>query len=319
VNPASSNANPWDGLYETLHERPVRRKRGPVGDRVFACVLSALCMLGSASAHAQSQREIWNRPTPPFRIIDNVYYVGTAGLACYLITTPKGHILLDAALAESVPQVEHNIESLGFKLKDVRFLLNSHAHYDHSGGLAQLKQDTGATLVASEGDRSALEGGFYLGSETDHQKDVPPVKVDRTIHERERVTVGSVSLTANLTPGHTRGCTSWSMPVSDRGKRLRLLFFCSSTVAANRLVGPPQYPGIVEDYRKTFARAKKMHVDVFLAPHPEFFGMQEKRERLVQDKPNPFIDASAFPAFIKASEADFEQQLATQTAAEKPQ
>jgi len=281
---------------------------------VCAFVLASLCSLAASSVHAQTQREKWNKPTTPFRVIDNIYYVGTDGLASYLIVTGQGSVLLDAALEESVPQIEHNIQALGFKLSDIKYLLNSHAHMDHSGGLARVKKDTGATLIASVGDKSALEGGFYLGSEQVKALSAPPVKVDRTVVDGEKLEIGGTTLTANLTPGHTRGCTSWSMPVTDAGKTLQVLFFCSSTVAANRLVGPPQYPGIVEDYQATFKKARTLKVDVFLGPHPEFFNMQEKRARLRPGAPNPFVDPTAFAAFIERSEADFHQQLEAQQA-----
>jgi metallo-beta-lactamase class B len=281
----------------------------------LACAMSiALSCFAAVPSTAETQREIWNKPTTPFKIIGNIYYVGTNGLASYLITTPKGHFLLDAALPESVPQIEEHIQALGFKLKDVKYLLNSHAHFDHSGGLAKLKQDSGAPLIASEGDKSALEGGFYLGSESIHPMDSVPVKVDRTIKDGETLTLGGITLTANLTPGHTRGCTSWSMPVSDGGKTYQVLFFCSATVAANRLFGPPQYEGIVSNYEKTFAKAKTMKVDVFLAPHPEFFHMGEKREHIGQSAANPFVDSQEFPAFIAKTEADFRAALAKKPA-----
>ena len=277
-------------------------------------LILAVTTLHCVSSNAQA-RESWTQPSKPFKVIGNIHYVGTAGLSAFLITTDRGHILLDAALAETATQLEANIQALGFKLTDIKYLLNSHAHLDHSGGLAQLKRDTGALLVASEGDRSALEGGFYLGYEERAALKAPPVKVDRIIAEGETLELGGTKLTANLTPGHTRGCTSWSMPVTERGKVLRVLFFCSSSVALNQLVAPPQYPGIVADYEKTFARARTLQVDVFLAPHPEFFHMDEKRARLAaggETSPNPFIDAKEFAAYIAASEADFRRQLTLQ-------
>jgi metallo-beta-lactamase class B len=279
---------------------------------VLRAMLALGLWLAACGAWAQSQRELWNRPAEPFRIIDNIYYVGTEGLASYLITTRDGHFLLDGCLDDSVPLIRANIEKLGFKLADIKYLLNSHAHFDHSGGLAQLKQLTGAKLIASEGDRSALEGGFYLGWEQEQRFRAPPVKVDRTIADGEKLALGGIALTANLTPGHTRGCTSWSMPASEGGKSYQVLFFCSSSVAANRLVGPPQYEGIVADYEKTFARAKTLTVDVFLGPHPEFYGMRDKRQRQRQGGPNPFIELGEFAAFIAKSEVDFRSQLAAQ-------
>jgi metallo-beta-lactamase class B len=294
------------------HSGLSRRRRSQHRVRLSALVAG---LISCAVVHGETQREIWNKPTAPFRVIDDIYYVGTNGLGAWLIATPAGHILLDAALPESAPQIEDNIRALGFKLSDVRYLLNSHAHFDHSGGLAQLKRDTGAQLIASEGERSALEGGFYLGSEDVAAFAAPPVNVDRAVNDGDTVTLGGVTLTANITPGHTRGCTSWSMSVTDAGRELQVLFFCSSSVAANRLVGRPQYAGIVADYEKTFARAQSLRVDVFLAGHPEFFNLHEKRARMEQGGANPFIDSAEFHAYMRRSQSEFRRQLAAQGAA----
>jgi metallo-beta-lactamase class B len=267
-----------------------------------------------AATAAAASRSNWNQPTEPFRIIDNVYYVGTAGLSSFLFVTPEGDILLDAALPDSAPQIEANIRKLGFKLSDVKILLNSHAHFDHSGGLAQLKKDTGAKLIASEGDRSALEGGFYLGSENVKAMGAPPVKVDQAIKDGYKLTLGGFTMTAHLTPGHTRGCTSWGWTAHEGGKAYEALVFCSATIAANRLVDPPQYPGIVADYRATFEKAAKMKVDIFLAPHAEFYDLAAKRAKLTAGGPNPFIVPGEFHTFIAKQKADFEPGLKAQEA-----
>ncbi|MBS2029308.1 MAG: subclass B3 metallo-beta-lactamase [Deltaproteobacteria bacterium] len=261
-----------------------------------------------------SQPASWSQPMEPFRIVDNVYDVGTVGLAAYLFVTPQGDILLDGGLPSCAPLIEANIQKLGFKLSDVKVLLNSHAHFDHSGGLAQLKKDTGARLLASEGDRSALEGGFYLGSEEDASLAAPPVKVDAVIHDGETVTLGGFTITAHLTPGHTRGCTSWGWTAHDGGKSYEALVFCSASIAANRLVERPQYAGIVADYRATLAKAAKMKVEIFLAPHPEFFGLEAKRAKQKAGSPNPFVAPGEFAAFIAQQTADFEQGLKDQEA-----
>ncbi|WNG30392.1 subclass B3 metallo-beta-lactamase [Cystobacter fuscus] len=254
----------------------------------------------------------WNTPTEPFRIIDNIYYVGTEGLGSYLFVTPEGHILLDGALPESAPLIEANIQKLGFKLSDIKYLLNSHAHFDHSGGLAQLKKDTGATLIASERDQSALEGGFYLGNE-DEGATVPKVKVDRAIQDGYQLKLGGRTLTAHLTPGHSRGCTSWGFEAKDGGKTHPGLVFCSATIAANRLVERPQYEGIVGDYRSTFEKAARLKVDVFLAPHPEFFDLSGKRVKLAAGaRPNPFIDPAGYQGLIARLKAAFEVGLKEQ-------
>jgi metallo-beta-lactamase class B len=268
----------------------------------------------AAPVVARSQREIWNIPTTPFRIADDLWYVGTQGLSAYLFTSPQGHILLDGALPESAPLIKASIRDLGFKVEDVKIILNSHAHLDHSGGLAQLKTDTGAQLAAMSEDVVALETGTYTGSETVASLSAPPVKVDRVLRDGNKVVLGGWELTANLTPGHSRGCTSWSFTATDAGQRYSALVFCSATVAANRITAPLQYPGIVEDYRATFQRVKGMSVDLPLAPHPEFFGLMEKKAKATPGAANPFVDPAATGALIQRLEADFEKTLAERSA-----
>ena len=265
----------------------------------------------------QKLYQTWFENVEPFRLIGDreqgIYFVGTRGLGMFFIPTAQGHIVIDGGMPGQGKQVWDNIKKLGYDPADIKILLNSHAHMDHSGGLAELKQLTGAQLLASEGDRSALEGGFYLGSEDDQSLKAPPVKVDRIIAEGETVTLGNVTLTAHITPGHSRGCTSWTMPVVQDGQSYQALFFCSATVAANRLVGPPQYEGIVADYRKTFAKTRDWAPDIFLSNHPEFFGMAEKQEKLAAGDPLAFVDKSGFPTFIRTMESWFEAALEKQT------
>jgi metallo-beta-lactamase class B len=275
----------------------------------------AAAALAFASGAAVAQGNNWNTPTEPFHVIDNLYYVGTQGLSAFLFTTPEGHILLDGATPEGAPMIEANIAKLGFKVSDVKILLNSHAHFDHSGGLAQLKRDSGAKLAAMEGDVSALEGGFYLGSESVKAMSAPPVKVDRVLKDGDTVSLSGVTLTAHLTPGHSRGCTSWGATLKDKGASYQALVFCSATVAANRITAPLQYDGIVEDYRSTFAKTKTMKVDIPLAPHPEFFGLLEKaaQAKASPQAPNPFIAPTVFQPFMAKLEADFERTLKERT------
>ena len=254
----------------------------------------------------------WTAPTKPFHVIDSVYYVGTEGISAWIIRTPKGLILLDVGMPDAAPLVEENIKALGFKLSDVKILLNSHAHIDHAGGLAKLKVDTGAMLIASAGDRYALEKGVYEGSEDVHLLDFPAVKVDRLIGDGETVELGGVKLTAVLAPGHTKGCTGYSLPVTDRGVTHQVFFFCSASVAANSLAPNPQYPGIVDDYKRTFAKLKTIKADVLLAPHAEQFDLVAKRAKL--DGPvNPFVREGELQALTQNMEADFTVQLAKQT------
>lgn len=253
----------------------------------------------------------WVEPFEPFRITEGVYFVGTRGLSSFLITTDEGHYLIDGGLPENAKVIARNIKALGLKPGDVKYLLNSHAHFDHSGGLAALKELTGATLVASEGDREALETGLVPGSENDPRYAAPPVKVDRTISDGEALILGGVSLTARITPGHTRGCTSWTMTAGGHD----ILFFCSATVAGNRLVHPPRYEGIVADYRATFDRTRDWRPHIFLSNHPEFFQMEERLARQTAGDESAFVDAEAFGTLIEKLEAAFEKALIEQTAA----
>ena len=289
--------------------------------RKLAVALVALLSL-TATVEAQTPKDLlaamlarWNKPTEPFKMIGNVYYVGTDGLASYLITTPQGHILVDAVMPESTSQIKASIEKLGFKITDIKYVLNTHAHIDHTGGLAELKQASGGQLVAGEADKPLLEGGYYPGAEDNEALKFPPVKVDRTVREGDKVTIGDVTLTARETPGHSPGCTSWEFSVKDGDATRPVLIFCSGTVALNRLVGSPTYSGIVADYKKTFARAKDMKVDVLLAPHPEMYKMQEKRAKLTEGGPNPFVNPGEFNAYAASLEKLFEDALVKQTAA----
>ncbi|MBR0757375.1 subclass B3 metallo-beta-lactamase [Bradyrhizobium jicamae] len=283
--------------------------------------LVALLPLTSA-VQAQSLKDMmvllrakWNKPTEPFKIIDNVYYVGTDGLASYLITSPQGHILVDTVMPESTGQIKASIEKLGFKISDIKYLVNTHAHIDHTGGFAELKQASGAQMVAGERDKPLLEGGYYPGAQEEKALDFPPVNVDRTVREGDTVSVGNVTLTARETPGHSPGCTSWAFSVKDGDATRSALIFCSGTVALNRLAGNPTYPGIVDDYKKTFARARGMKVDILLAPHPEMYKMPEKRAKLAEGGPNPFVNPGEFNAYAASLEKLFEEALVKQTAA----
>ena len=163
-------------------------------------------------------------------------------------------MLIDTALPEATPLIKANIEKLGFKLTDIKYLLNTHAHFDHAGGFADLKKDTGAQMVSSAPDKPLLEGGYYPGQEDDATLKFPPVKVDRIVRDGEKITIGKLTLMARMTPGHSPGCTTWTTLTREKKWNHTVVFFCSATVAANRLVGNPTYPGIVDDYRKTADR-----------------------------------------------------------------
>jgi metallo-beta-lactamase class B len=282
--------------------------------------LIASLMAAGVAVAAPSVPADWSAPTDPFRVADNLYYVGTAGISAWLITTPKGHIVIDGAMPTSAPLIQSSIRRLGFQPKDVKILLNTHAHFDHTGGLADLKRDTGARLLANPADRKALETGIYPGWEEVRDLDFAPVKVDGDLKDGQAVRLGDAVLTPHFTPGHSPGCTTWTFQATDRGRPLDVLLYCSTSVAANRLVSRergPQYPGIVEDYRNSFARLKTLKADVFLAPHGEQFGLEAKRAKLKSDGANPFVDPEELARRVTASEADFSRELARQEARAK--
>lgn len=289
--------------------------------RQLAAGLCAAILL-STGAQAQTVKDFlaatmakWTAPFEPFRMIDNIYYVGTDGIAVYVLKTSDGLILMDTGVPQSTGMIKEHIAKLGFKESDIKLILNTHAHFDHTGGFAEIKKDTGAQLVAGERDKPLLENGTYPGDERNKDLGFPPVKVDRAVKDGNKVTLGDTTLTAHATPGHSPGCTSWSMTVKDGGMDRNVLFFCSGTVALNRLVGQPTHPGIVDDYRSTYAKVHAMKVDVLLGPHPEVYGMQAKRAAMKDGAPNPFVKPGENVTYVSALEQDFDKQLAKQTAA----
>lgn len=292
--------------------------------RIAAAAIAAFAMASPAAAQGPSLAELlkqmtikWNKPTEPFKVIGNIHYVGTDGLAVYLLTTPQGHILIDTAMPEANPQIKSSIEKLGFKVADIKVIINTHAHIDHTGGLADFKKVTGAQMIAGEADKPLLEGGYYPGRETAEELKFPPLKVDRTVKAGDKVSLGDVTLTAHATPGHSPGCTSWSMDVRDGDATRSVIFFCSATVALNQLVGKPTHATIVEDYKKTFAWAKGQKHDVLLAPHPEMYGAMEKRRKVAAGAPNPFVNPGEFNTYLATLEKQFEVGLAKQQATAK--
>jgi len=252
----------------------------------------------------------WARPVKPFRIAGNVYYVGTEGLAAYLITSGHRAVLLDGTLDKNAPLIERNIEALGFRLKDVKIILNSHAHFDHAGGIARIRHDTGAQFYASAGDRWALEHGEH-DSDTDYPRGhFPPVPVDRVLRDGEIVALGDVRLTATLTPGHTKGCTTWSTRVTDAGRVLNVVFPCSLTVAGNILVGNRLYPGIAGDYERSFATMDAMKADIVLPNHPDFADVMGREAKARAGDKDAFVDPGLLHRIVAQSRADFATELA---------
>jgi metallo-beta-lactamase class B len=284
------------------------------------CAVIMIASIGRpllARSQATEQNRARNQPVAPFRIMDNLYYVGASDIASFLIVTPKGNILLDSGFEETVPQIQANVKTLGFRLEVTKFLLNTHAHFDHAGGLAHLKKLTGAQVAASEEDALLLEAGGHGDPSFGDSLVFQPVQVDRRLKNGDTVSLGGTVMTAEITPGHTRGCTTWTMTVKDAGKPYHVVFVCSTSVLPEiRLIDNAQYPGIERDYEYTFRRLRQLPCDIFLGAHGSFFDLLGKIERLRRgDKPNPFIDPEGYKKYLDSSEAAFQKELRIERAA----
>ena len=259
----------------------------------------------------------WNQPVEPFKIIGNIYYVGASEIASFLIATPQGHILIDGGFEETAPQILANIKKLGFKPGEVKYLLNSQSHSDHAGGFAELKRATGAKLAIMEQDKAEVEAGGRGDFAWGDTMLFPAVKVDRTLHDGDALALGGASLKALRTPGHTKGCTTWTTTATENDKPYNVVWVCSTTAPGYKLVGNTQYPNIVQDYRRTFEILKKLPCDVFLASHGNFFNLEVKSKQIRADAArNPFIDPDGYQQFLERTQRDFETELKRQSATE---
>ena len=260
----------------------------------------------------------WTEPFPAFRIAGNLYYVGSKGLASYLVTTPEGHVLINSNMEANVPMIRTSIESLGFKFSDVKILLISHAHWDHCAGSATIKRLTGAKYMVMEGDVEVVESGgksdFQYGN--DPTALYPTTKVDRVLHDGDEVKLGDTTLTARLTPGHTKGCTTWTMKVNDGSKSRDVVIIGSPNVNPGyKLVGNTAYPGITEDYEKTFRVLKSLSCDYFLGAHGSYFDMETKYPRFKAGATTAFIDPAGYKSYVEEREQAFRRELKKQKAA----
>jgi metallo-beta-lactamase class B len=257
-------------------------------------------------------------PFPPHKVIGNIYYVGTKSLAVFLITTPQGHILINSDLEANVPLIKASIEQLGFKFSDVKILLISHAHWDHDAGSAMVKALTGASYMVMEADVPVVQSGgktdFHYAS--DATTLYPPVRVDRVLHDGDEVKLGGVVLVAHLTPGHTKGCTTWTLTVRDGGKTYNAVIIGSPNVNPGyRLVDNAKYPTIAQDYERTFRVLESLKCDLFLGAHGAYFDLEAKYARKQARAADAFVDPNGCAAFIQQKEREFRSELAKQSAA----
>jgi metallo-beta-lactamase class B len=262
----------------------------------------------------------WSEPFPPHRMIGNIYYVGSRGLASYLITTAAGHILINSNLKTSVPLIRENIEKLGFRFKDVKILLISHAHFDHAGGSAEVKERTGAQYMVMDGDVTVVESGgksdFQYGD--DPTLWYPATTVDRVLHDADEVKLGDTKLAAHKTAGHTRGCTTWTLRVREAGNTYEVVIVGSPNVNPGyKLVNNPRYPEIADDYARGFRVLKSLPCDVFLGAHGSYYGMEAKYAKLGAGGTNPYLDPEGYRNYMADREQAFFSELEKQTAAAK--
>jgi len=286
--------------------------------RTIVALASFLLATKSLFAQADETSRSWNKPVAPFRIAGNLYYVGAIEITSYLITTPEGHFLLDGGFVETAPQIEHNIVELGFKLTDVKFLLNSHAHYDHAGGLAELKKVTGAKFPASEGDAPLLRSGGHGDFRFRDTLTFPPIEPDQIVHDGEAIQLGNQTMIAHLTPGHTKGCTTWTTKIRGGTKVYDVVFVGSQSALDYKFVGQESYPGITSDFERSFALLNHLPCDIFLASHGTFFHFVKKHERLLHGDVNAFIDPAGYKTYLRESEQEFRSKLAQQKAPVPP-
>ncbi len=290
--------------------------------RVLRRVLLLAGLCGSLTVSGvviAAEHPDWTTPIAPFRIADNLYYVGSRDLAAYLVVTPAGDILINSNLQSSPPQIRRSVEQMGFRFTDIKVLLIGHAHWDHDAGSAEVKRLTGAKYMVMDADVPVVESGgakdFAYG-----RTRYPAAKVDRVLHDGDEVRMGDAVLVAHKTPGHTRGCTTWTMRVTDRGKAYDAVIVGSWNVNSEfRLVDQPgraaSYPGIAADFHHTFEVLKALRCDIFLGAHGLYFGMLEKLERSKAEgaaSGNVWVDPVGYRQAVAERERAFEAELKRQ-------
>jgi metallo-beta-lactamase class B len=280
----------------------------------------SLLMCGSialASAALAQGDPNWTRPFPPFRIVGNIYWVGSYDLATYLITTPQGHILINTGVGDTAKQIKAGVEQLGFNFADTKILTATHGHFDHVAGMAELKRMTGARLIVSEQDKELLESGgkldFRFGDTPGARFE--PVHVDGTFKDSDTISLGGTVLTAHHHPGHTKGATSFTLNVLESGKTYRVVIANMGSINPGVTVsGMAKYPGIAEDYARTFKAQKDMPIDIWLASHAAQFNLHEKYQPGDAYNPDRFVDPQGFKAAVERLEKVYREQLARERA-----
>ena len=273
--------------------------------------LATACLLVATALNLAAQPEGWSRPFPGHRVIGNLYAVGTYDLGVFLITSAEGHILINTALENSTPLIRTNVEDLGFRLEDVKILLTTQAHWDHTAALAEIKGLVGAEMRATAADAPVLEDGGFSDPHFGGRVSFQPVKVDRIIADGEVVKVGTTHLKVVETPGHTEGSVSYTMTVRENDRDYSVVIANMGTInAGKRLIVEPTYPGVADDFAKTFRRQKAMDIDVWVASHGSQYGLHEKYQAGQPYDADTFVDPEGFLAAVERLEAVYLKQLA---------
>jgi len=280
-------------------------------------VLAGLGVAWTATVRTAADVSAWTEPTEPFHIVGPIYYVGTRGLGVYLIATPAGHILLNGAMPGTAPLIEASIRKLGYKPEDIKILLISHAHVDHVGTLAELKKLTGAQVEVMSAEVGLLKSGGatdYLFAKN-QKMHFASVNSDRALADGDTVSLDGVRLTARLTPGHTRGTTTWMTTVEDGGRSYLIVFPDGTTVnPGTHLTKNPSYPRIADDYRRTLAFLATLHPDIYLAYHTESFDLEAKRAQMASEGAKAWVDPDGYTRWVAEQTANFEKFVAEETA-----
>lgn len=275
--------------------------------------MAAVAAQQPAPAHQVSTTNpAWTTPAKPFAIVGPIHYVGTKDLAAYLITTPAGHILIDGAVPSMAGAIEQSITALGFKPADIKILLTTQAHFDHVGTLAHFQKVSKASVRVMQGDDTLVADGgksdYLFGGRSDAH--FAPAKVDVVLKDGDVITLGGVSLTAIRTPGHTPGCATYTMSVVDKGRTYAVVFPGSTTVnPGTRLVKNPSYPGIADDYRRTFDRLAGLKPDIFLAAHASAFDLDGKHARMKAEGVAAFVDPDGYRRLHAQKRAAFDASI----------
>ena len=287
--------------------------------RWVAGVVFLAGLLAGLAGEARAQASDWTEPFPPFHIAGNLYYVGSRGLAAYLVVTPQGDILINSNLQDSVPQIRRSIEQLGFRFSDVKILLISHAHYDHDAGSAEIVRTTGAKYMVMDADVAVVESGGTKDFQYGDRKEMlyPAAKVDRVLHDGDEVRLGGAVLTAHLTPGHTRGCTTWTMTEVEGERSYHVVIVGSPNLNPGyKLVGSTVYPEMARDYEKEFRVLRELPCDIFLGAHGSYFGMEAKYARAKTEGVKAFVDPQGYQEYVADRERVFEAELVKQRTAQ---